>query len=175
VSSQTIHMVSVLDEDDFLERLRDEECDFEAFEDHVREASQGAFEIETETDLDVHRLLARLGVSWSEDAAVEDLDGVVKLLDPDQVENAAAKLEGLLEDPPSSARRLAAVLRELSFEVSDQAVERMAASLAEQDARATPEEDSEADAAAQVIVQHAHAMRIAAERGLWIATASYIR
>jgi hypothetical protein len=170
---QTTHRVFVVDDEEFLEKLNDEELTAEELEAYAEDQSPNGFATSTETDLEVHRLLARLGVRWSEEVDVEDLDGVVKLVSAETIDDALARLTSLVGQPKAGARRIATILaEEFAAEIDDDAIDRARSVLEEQDARAEPEEDSELDVAAQVIVQHLHALRTAAEHGLWLVTAS---
>jgi hypothetical protein len=170
---QTTHRVFVVDDEEFLEKLHDEELTAEELETYAEEQSPNGFATSTETDLEVHRLLARLGVRWSDEVDVEDLDGIVKLLSTDSVEDALARLTSLVDKPKAGARRVATILaEEFAAEIDDDAIDRAGSALEEQDARAEPEEDSDLDVAVQVIVQHLHSLRTAAEHGLWLVTTS---
>jgi hypothetical protein len=165
----------VVEDDEFLERLRDEECTFDDLESYSSGESALCLETTTESDVDAHHLLAILGVNWTESVDVEDLDGVVKLLSPKGADSALERMEKNLADPTGAARRLASILaEEFSAESDEGGIERAASAFAEHDARAEPEDDGDIDAAAQVLVQHLHALRTASEHELWLVTASYV-
>jgi hypothetical protein len=162
-------------DDEFLERLRDEECTYDELEAFAESESALCLNTTTESDVDVHHLLSILGANWSESVDVEDLDGAVKLLSPRVVEGALERLEKNLAEPAQAAQRLASILaEEFSAESDESGIERAAATFAELDARAEPEDDGDIDAAAAVLVQHLHALRTACEHDLWLVTASYM-
>lgn len=173
-SKTTVHLVFVIDDEDFLERLREEELTAEELEAYAQEQSPNAFDVSTETDVDIHHLLDILGLRWSDEVEVEDLDGAVKLLDDQSADAAAEKLETLVESPEASARRVATILaEEFAVELDEDAIDHIASTLSEQDARAVLEEDNEVEASTHTLVQHLHALRTASEHGFWLATASY--